>query len=121
MLLSSRIPEAWRIVYIIVRYASDKNSSSFGNFILTIELLAALRSPRKANDAMCTDDLHNLGQSAFNCKPLISSCDIRGIEYSPAPLRRSAFVTRMGVYVSLRALIDAAQDTERCIPYEQPL
>jgi hypothetical protein len=89
--------------------------------LLTIELLAALRSPRKANDAMCTDDLHNLGQSAFNCKPLISSCDSRGIEYSPAPLRRSAFVTRMGVYVSLRALIDAAQDTERCIPYEQPL
>jgi hypothetical protein len=26
------IPEAWRIVYIIVRYASNKNSSSFGNF-----------------------------------------------------------------------------------------
>jgi hypothetical protein len=32
LLLSSRIPEAWRIVYIIVRYASNKNSSSFGNF-----------------------------------------------------------------------------------------
>jgi hypothetical protein len=31
--LSSRIPEAWRIVYIIVRYASNKNSSSFGNLI----------------------------------------------------------------------------------------
>jgi hypothetical protein len=28
VLLSSRIPEAWRIVYIIVRYASNKNSSS---------------------------------------------------------------------------------------------
>jgi hypothetical protein len=38
LLLSSRIPEAWRIVYIIVRYASNKNSSSFGNFTF---LLAA--------------------------------------------------------------------------------
>jgi hypothetical protein len=32
VLLSSRIPEAWRIVYIIVRYARNKDSGSFGNF-----------------------------------------------------------------------------------------
>jgi hypothetical protein len=68
---------------------------------------------------MCTADLHNPKESAVNRERLTFFCDIRGSELSPAALRCSAFVIRMGVYVSLRALMYTAQDLEDCISYDQ--